>query len=195
MNDLKQLLDSYNICARFAPGFLFIISICFLLGYDIKNFKSNSIFSIALLIILSGVCGFVSASIIKFAERFIWDKFNNPIIRYLKKKEKELYRKLLDKYKDTKEEKEINNFIVAEILKCTREDNKTFWKNISYGFFRNSILLSFIRLLFSYSSKYCQYFYINIAIFLFILLMTFISAGYYAHQIIESYKEITLEDK
>lgn len=195
MNDLKQLLDSYNICARFAPGFLFIISICFLLGYDIKNFKSNSIFSIALLIILSGVCGFVSASIIKFAERFIWDKFNNPIIRYLKKKEKELYRKLLDKYKDTKEEKEINNFIVAEILKCTREDNKTFWKNISYGFFRNSILLSFICLFFSYSSKYYQYFYINIAICLFILLMTFISAGYYAHQIIESYKEITFKDK
>lgn len=149
MNDLKQLLDSYNICARFAPGFLFIISICFLLGYDIKNFKSNSIFSIALLIILSGVCGFVSASIIESFQRFVWGKFNNPIIRYLKKKEKELYRKLLDKYKDTKEEKEINNSIVTEILKCTRGDNKTFWKNISYGFFRNSILLSFICLFFS----------------------------------------------
>lgn len=44
-------------------------------------------------------------------------------------------------------------------------------------------------------NKYCQYFCINIAIFLFILLMTFISAGYYAHQIIESYKEATFEYK
>lgn len=188
MNDLKQLLDSYNICARFAPGFLFITSIYFLLGYDIKKLKDNSIFSIVLLIILSGVCGFVSASIAKLVERFIWYKLNNPIIRYLKKKEKGLYNELLSKRKEEKN-------IVINIKKYTRKDNKLFWKYIYYGFFRNSILLSFICLFFSYSSKYCQYFYINIAIFLFILLMTFISAGYYAHQIVESYKEITLKDK
>lgn len=189
MNDLKQLLDSYNICARFAPGFLFITSIYFLVDWDINNLKNNSILFIVLLIILSGVCGFVSASMIKFIERFIWNKFNNPIIRYLKNKEKELYNELLNECK--KEEKNI----ITKIKKYTRKDSKTFWKNISYGFFRNSILLSFICLYFSYFYKSHKYFYINIAICLFILLMTFISARYYAHQIVESYKEITLEDK
>lgn len=102
MNDLKQLFGSYNICTRFAPGFLFITSICLLLGYDIKNLQDNSIFAMVLLTILSGVCGFVSASIIESAQRFVWWQFNNPIIRYLKKKEKKLYIKLLNKYKEIK---------------------------------------------------------------------------------------------
>mgnify|MGYP004491286153 CR=1 FL=1 len=92
---------------------------------------------------------------------------------------------------NVKEEKNI----ITKIKKYTRKDSKTFGKNISYGFFRNSILLSFICLYFSYFYKTHKYFYINIAICLFILLMTFISARYYAHQIVESYKEITLEDK
>lgn len=86
MNDLKRLIDSYSICARFAPGFLFINSTYFLLDWDINNLKDNSILFIVLLIILSGVCGFISASMIKFIERFIWNKFNNPIIRYFKEK-------------------------------------------------------------------------------------------------------------
>ena len=188
MNDLKQLFGSYNISTRFAPGFLFITSIYFLVGWDIKNLKDNSILFIVLLIILSGVFGFVSARIIKFIERFIWDKFNNPIIRYLKKKEKELYNELINEC-----EKEKN--IITKIIKCTSGDSKTFWKNISYRFFRNSILLFFICLYFSYFYKYHQYFYINIAICLFILLMAFTSARYYAYQIVESYKEATLKDK
>ena len=117
MYDLKELFGSYNICARFAPGFLFITSIYFLVDWDINNLKDNSILFIVLLIILSGVCGFVSASMIKFIERFIWNKFNNPIIRYLKNKEKELYNELLN---ECKEEKNIITKIKNTLGKIVR---------------------------------------------------------------------------
>lgn len=179
MNDLRQLFGSYNICARFAPGFLFILAMYFLLGYDIKKLESNSIVFIMLIVILSIISGFTSASLIKFIEWLIWKKFN-PTINYLKMHHKELYENLLLKYKDDKQ-------IAVNILVATRDDNKLFWKNIAYGFFRNSILLSFVVLFFS---KNTQYFYWNFLICLFIVFMTFVSTCYYTHQVIESYQEI-----
>lgn len=83
MTDLKQLFGSYNLCARFTPGFLFILAVYFLLGYGIEKLETNSIIFITLIIILSIISGFTSASLIKFVERLIWKKCN-PIIYYLK---------------------------------------------------------------------------------------------------------------
>lgn len=178
MNDLKQLFDPYNICARFAPGFLFIVSIYFLLGYDITNLKDNSIFFIALLVILSGVCGFVSAAFIKIAERKLWKLTGNPTIRHLKKKEKSLYQELLEKHKNNKD-------IMTDILQTTRDDNKLFWKNIAYGFFRNSILLS----LACFSFSHTKYFITNLIVSVAAIIMTFVCAKDYARQAIKSYQE------
>lgn len=184
MTDLKQLFGSYNLCARFAPGFLFILAVYFLLGYDIEKLESNSLIFITLIIILSIISGFASASLIKFIEWFVWKNFN-PTIYYLKSHHKELYKNLLLKYKDDKQ-------IIINILTTTREDSKLLWKNIAYGFFRNSILLSFICLFFSCQT---QYLYWNLGICLFIVFMTFVSTCYYAHQAIESYKEIISKGK
>lgn len=178
MNDLKQLFDSYNICARFAPGFLFIVSIYFLLGYDITNLKDNSIFSIALLVILSGVCGFISATLIKIVERILWKLIGNPTIIYLKIVEKFFYQELLEKHKNDKN-------VMVDILRTTRDDNKLFWKNIAYGFFRNSILLSLMCFYFSHT----QYFIANLIAFVATIIMTFVCAKDYAHQAIKSYQE------
>ena len=147
MNDLKQLFGSYNICARFAPGFLFIISIYFLLGYDIDKLGQNSIIFMVLFIILSGVCGFISATLIKIIERILWKLIGNPTIIYLKIVEKFFYQELLEKYKNDED-------IMIDILRTTRDDNKLFWKNIAYGFFRNSILLSLACFYFSYHTQY-----------------------------------------
>ncbi|HEB9279512.1 hypothetical protein [Campylobacter jejuni] len=81
--------------------------------------------------------------------------------------------------------------IMTCILKITRDDTKLFWKNVSYGFFRNSILLSLSSLCFSYKT---DYFLWILAICIFIIFATFIMSKYYAHQAIESYKEITMEN-
>lgn len=177
MNDFRQLFGSYNLCARFAPGFLFVIAIYFLLGYDISLLENNSIIFMSLIIILSGIFGFTSASLIKFVEQFIWEKFENPVINYLSKKHFVLYNKLSNKHKDK---------LLNHILAITRNDTKLFWKNVSYGFFRNSILLSLLSCFFSYSSKYFCY---NICIVVFAMIMTCICSRYYAHQAIESYLE------
>lgn len=179
MNDLKQLFGSYNICARFAPGFLFVLAIYFLLGYDTENLQGNSIIFIVLLFIISGVCGFMSATLIKFIEQKLWKLYGNPTILYLRKNKNELYAKLFKKHKN-------DDSIMTYILKITRDDNKLFWKNISYGFFRNSIILSWACLYFSYSTEYCHY---NIGVCVAILIMTFICSFYYAEQAIESYQE------
>lgn len=179
MYDLKQLFGAYKLCARFAPGFLFILAIYFLLGYDIEKLESNSVIYIVLAIILSGIFGFTSASLIKILEQLIWNKFANPVICLLKCLELELYKELFKKHKS-------NKAIVTYILKLTREDSKLFWKNIAYGFFRNSILLSFIVLFVSWNTQYICW---NVAICLFVILMTLVSTYYYALQAIESYKE------
>lgn len=155
-----------------------------MLGYDIEKLESNSLIFITLIIILSIISGFASASLIKFIEWFVWKNFN-PTIYYLKSHHKELYANLLLKYKDDKQ-------IIINILTTTREDSKLLWKNIAYGFFRNSILLSFICLFFSCQT---QYLYWNLGICLFIVFMTFVSTCYYAHQAIESYKEIISKGK
>lgn len=184
MTNLKQLLDSYNICARFAPGFLFIIAVYFLLGYDIETLQDNSIVFIVLLFILSGVCGFSSATLIKIIEKLLW-KIKNPIILYLNLFEKDIYKDLLKKHSN-------DNNIITCLLENTRGDNKLFWKNISYGFFRNSILLSLVCLYFSHST---EYFYKNICVCVAIILMTFICSFYYAEQAIKSYQEKTYKEK
>lgn len=178
MNDLKQLFGSYNICARFAPGFLFIISIYFLLGYDIDKLGQNSIIFMVLFIILSGVCGFISATLIKIIERILWKLIGNPTIIYLKIVEKFFYQELLEKYKNDED-------IMIDILRTTRDDNKLFWKNIAYGFFRNSILLSLTCFCFSHT----QYFIANLIVSVATIIMTFVSSIYYAHQAIKSYQE------
>lgn len=182
MTDLKQLFGSYNICARFAPGFLFIVALYFLLDDDIRRLESNGIIFIILIVILSAVSGFISASIIKLLERYFWRKFGNPTICYLKSQHKNLYEELLLKHKDDKQ-------IMIYILVVTRGDSKLFWKNIAYGFFRNSILLSLICLFFSWNT---QYFYWNLGICLGIVYMTFLTTYYYAHQAIQSYQEIII---
>lgn len=180
MNDLRQLFGPYNLCARFAPGFLFVLAIYFLLGYDIKNLESNSVILIVLLCIMSSICGFASAAIMKIIEQKLWNIYGNPIILYLKKKNKrDIYEDLLSKHNN-------DNNIITHILKVTRNDNRLFWKNVSYGFFRNSILLSLVCLFFSYSTKYCCY---NMLICITILVMTFICVFYYAEQAIKSCQE------
>ncbi|MBO6091485.1 MAG: hypothetical protein J6P00_04635 [Acetobacter sp.] len=184
MTYLQQLFGPYNLCARIAPGFLFLISVYLLKGYSLAKLQNNSIIYIAILIILSATFGFISSSIIKIVERCLWGYFGNPIILYLKRKEKTLYKELLNVCKE-------DNIVVACILKKTREDSKLFWKNVSYGFFRNSILLSFCCLYFSWSTSYRRE---NVTIFLFVIGMTFVSSFYYAQQAIESYREITLCD-
>lgn len=186
MTDIKQLFGSYNICARSAPGFLFVVALYFLLGYDIRYLESNSVVFIILIITLSNVAGFTSSTLIKVVEQqCIWRIFGNPTILYLKCCQEELYKELLEKYKD-------DNKIMTDIRKTTREDSKLFWKNVNYGFFRNSVLLSIACLFFSYQT---QYFCWNLGICLFVVFMTCVSSYYYAHQAIESYKEITLKDK
>lgn len=184
MNDLKQLLDSYNICARFAPGFLFVSTMYFLLGYDIKTLQNNRILFVILLFILSGVCGFSSASLIKIIEKLLW-KIKNPTILYLSIFEKDIYRDLLKKHNN-------GNNIITYLLEITRDDNKLFWKNVAYGFFRNSILLSLVCLYFSHSTLY---FNLNLWICISIVVMTFVCSVYYAEQVIKSYQEKTYNKK
>ncbi|HFP7505937.1 TPA: hypothetical protein ACHD73_001947 [Campylobacter jejuni] len=184
MNDFKNFLGTYNICARFTPGFLCLLSIYILLGFDIEKLKTNSIFYIGIFIILSSILGFLSSSIIKIIEQKIWKHYGNPTINYLKNNEKDLYEKMYEKIKNDK-------CIMTCILKITRDDTKLFWKNVSYGFFRNSILLSLSSLCFSYKT---DYFLWILAICIFIIFATFIMSKYYAHQAIESYKEITMEN-
>lgn len=180
MTDLKQLFGSYNICARFAPGFLFVLTLYFLLGYDIAYLESNSIIFIALIIILSAISGFISASISKIFEQSFWKLIGNPTILYLKRYQTEIYNELSEKYKD-------DNKIITNILKTTRGDSKLFWKNVVYGFFRNSILLSIACLFFSYQT---QYFCWNLIVSLLVVFITCASTYYYAHQAIESYREV-----
>ena len=184
MTDLKQLLDSYNLCARFAPGFLFIVAVYFLLGYDIETLQDNSVAFLVLLVILSGVCGFISSSLIKFMELLLW-KVKHPTICYLKLFEKKLYEYLFNEHKS-------DSKIITYLLKTTRDDKKLFWKNISYGFFKNSILLSLACLYFSYPT---EYFYKNIFVCIVIIFMTFICSFYYAEQAIKSYQENTCKEK
>lgn len=178
MIDLKQLFDAYNLCARFAPGFLFVVALIFLNGEKTLLFQDNSPILITLIIILSGVSGFISASFIKFIEQSIWKHFGNPVICHLKRNDKKLYLHLRKEHG----EKEI----VGYMKKITRGDDKLLWKNIAYGFFRNSIPLSLLCLLFSYASKY---FYFNVCVVILVVTMTCFCSYCYAHQIIESYKE------
>lgn len=180
MTDLK-LFGTYNLCARFAPGFLFIVSIYILKGYDLTKLETNSFVYIVAIAILSFACGSTSASIIKIAERSFWGKFGNPIIIYLKCYKKDLYDSLFEKFKN-------DDVIKTEILKITRNDEKLLWKNISYGFFRNSILLSIIGFYFSYLTGY---FCINLMVCFSIIVMTLLSTILYAQQAIESYIEIS----
>ena len=184
MTDLKQLLDSYNLCARFAPGFLFIVAVYFLLGYDLEILQDNSILFLVLLVILSGICGFTSASIIKLIENLLW-KIKHPTILYLNLFEKVIYKVLLKKHNN-------DNNIITHLLGTTRDDKKLFWKNIPYGFFRNSILLSFVCLYFSYPTEYfCK----NIFVCISLIFMTLICSFYYANQIIKSYQENSYKEK
>lgn len=184
MNDFKNFLGTYNICARFTPGFLCLLSIYILLGFDIKKLETNSIFYICTFVILSSILGFLSSSIIKIIEQKIWKSCGNPTINYLKNNEKDLYERMREKIKNDKD-------IMTCILKITRNDTKLFWKNVSYGFFRNSILLSLFSLYFTYKT---DYFLWNIVICVFIICATFQMSKYYTHQAIESYKEITMEN-
>ncbi|ENQ6619288.1 hypothetical protein ACEQHX_000417 [Campylobacter lari] len=120
----------------------------------------------------------------KIIEQKIWKYRGNPTINYLKNNEKDLYEKMREKIKNDKD-------IMTCILKITRDDTKLFWKSVSYGFFRNSILLSLLLLYFSYKT---DYFLWILAICVFIIFATFIMSRYYAQQAIESYKEITMEN-
>ncbi|MBF7044150.1 hypothetical protein [Campylobacter volucris] len=184
MNDFKNFLGVYNICARFTPGFLCLLSIYILLGFDIEKLETNSIFYIGIFVILSSLLGFLSSAIIKEAEQKIWRYRGNPTINYLKNNEKDLYKRMYEKIKNDKD-------IMTCILKSTRDDTKLFWKNVSYGFFRNSILLSLLPLYFSYKT---DYFLWILAICILIVFVTFIMSRYYAQQAIESYKEIMMEN-
>ncbi|MBM0604168.1 hypothetical protein [Helicobacter pylori] len=96
----------------------------------------------------------------------------------LKKEAPKLYEKICQEHG----EKEAISHIRAK----TRDDAKLFWKNIAYGFFRNSILLSLATLSLSCSS---EYFYLNISIILITIAMTKIYSENYAQQALESYKE------
>lgn len=185
MTDLKQLLDSYNLCARFAPGFLFITAVYFLLGYNIETLQNNSILFIVLLFILSGVCGFISSSLIKFIEQKLWKLWINPTILYLKRNKKDIYKDLFKKHNN-------DDNIIIYLLEITRGDKKLFWKNVSYGFFRNSILLSLVCLYFSHSTSY---FKLNLCVCVVIVVMTFVCSVYYAEQVIKSYQEKTYKEK
>ena len=181
MTDLQRLFGSYAICIRIAQGFLFVLALYFLLRYDIAYLESNSV----IFITLSTVVGFISSILIKIVGQCIWRIFGNPTILYLKCYQIEIYKKLLDEHKNDED-------IRIHILATIRGDSKLFWKNIAYAFFRNSILLSIVCLFFSCQTKY---FYWNLGICLFVVFMTCVSSYYYAHQAIESYKEITPKDK
>ncbi|BEG58044.1 hypothetical protein NHP21005_17320 [Helicobacter sp. NHP21005] len=76
--------------------------------------------------------------------------------------------------------------IVVHIKGVTRGDERLLWKNIAYGFFRNSILLSLVSLWFSWASGY---FYINLIVVVVLMGVTYSCFHYYAQQAIESYKE------
>lgn len=178
MIDLKQIFDAYNICARFTPGFLFVFALFFLEGEQDIFFQQKSVFFIVLIIMLSSISGFLSASLIKMLEQLIWNNCGNPTIKYFKKKAPELYEQISKKHGE--------EGVISHIKAETRGDTKLLWKNIAYGFFRNSILLTLSTLPFSYTGKY---FYINIQIVFVVIAMTTICSRYYAQQALESYKE------
>ncbi|KHL80864.1 hypothetical protein [Helicobacter pylori] len=178
MIELKQLFGAYNVCARFTPGFLFVCALFFLKGEQNTLFQQNSVFFTMLVVMLSSIFGFISASSSKMLERFIWSKCENPTIKYFKKEAPKLYEKICQEHG----EKEAISHIRAK----TRDDAKLFWKNIAYGFFRNSILLSLATLSLSCSS---EYFYLNISIILITIAMTKIYSENYTQQALESYKE------
>lgn len=181
MSSIQKLLGPYNICARFAPGYLFLLSIGWICGeVDFIDFESNSILYAGTIIMLSGIVGFMSSSVIKIIESILWRVFGNPTIIYLRFSNNELYKNMVDKYKNDKK-------ILIEILKETRGDDRLFWKNISYGFFRNSIVLVLVL-----SYLLCQkgFIFYSVAASLFIIFMAFISSIYYAKQAIDSYIEL-----
>lgn len=86
MIELKQLFGAYNVCARFTPGFLFVCALFFLKGEQNTLFQQNSVFFTMLVVMLSSIFGFISASSSKMLERFIWSKCENPTIKYFKKR-------------------------------------------------------------------------------------------------------------
>lgn len=138
MTDLK-LFGTYNLCARFAPGFLFIVLVYTLKGYDLSRLETNSFVYIVTIVILSFICGSISAGIIKIAERLLWRKFGNPTIIYLKCYKKDLYNGLFKKFGN-------DDAIITEILRVTRNDEKLLWK-ISHTAFLE-ILFYFLLLVF-----------------------------------------------
>lgn len=178
MIDLKHLFDAYNICARFTPGFLFVFTLFLFEGKQNTFFQQDSVFFVVLIIMLSSISGFLSASLIKILEQFIWNNCGNPTIRYFKKKAPEVYEQIYQEYGEAG--------VIPHIKSKTRGDVKLLWKNISYGFFRNSILLALIALPFSHTSKY---FCINIQVAVVVIVMTAICSRYYAQQALESYRE------
>ncbi len=95
MIELKQLFGAYNVCARFTPGFLFVCALFFLKGEQNTLFQQNSVFFTMLIVMLSSIFGFISASSSKMLERFIWSKCENPTIKYFKKEAPKLYEKIV----------------------------------------------------------------------------------------------------
>lgn len=178
--DLIKLLDRYNIFARIAPAFLFGYCTYLVFGINLVFLNNaNSFILVPLAVFVLYPISMFSTFTSKKIEDFFWKKYGNPLVRHLKKSNPTLYQELsLEKNDDE---------IVKLLLKTTRPDEKVFWKNVSYGFFRNALPLSFVFAIISFFTPYFYYACIWLAINFFSILL---ATSYFANQVIDSYLEI-----
>lgn len=179
--DLMKLFDRYNIFARIAPAFLFSYFTLLIFGVNLLFLSNvNSFIFVSLVLFALYPLSMFASIASKKVETFVWNKYGNPIIVCLKKRDLQLYNNLLSEHNN-------NDGIVKFLLGTTRPDEKVFWKNVTYGFFRNALPLSIV---FTVISFFTPYFYYACIWLVANVLAIIGSTRYFANQVIDSYLEI-----
>jgi len=181
---------NYEFTARYLPALIFTIflelcilyfnQITFDLGIlDIAKIPLFVIFSL----IVAVVPKIIATNISGYIQTLYWDNYGNSIIFFLRKTKNLMYKKLLNIYRN-------NDELVSNLLQKTRDDKKLLSKNIFYGFFRN---FSFLVFIFLVINLFYFKFYIleNLALFIFNLILMYISNQRYIEQLCKSYIEKT----
>lgn len=176
-----KLFDRYNIFARIAPAFLFGYCTYLVFGINLVFLNNaNSFILVPLVVFVLYPISMFSTFTSKKIEDFFWKKYGNPIIVRLKKRDSQLYNNLLSEHNN-------NDGIVKFLLGTTRPDEKVFWKNVTYGFFRNALPLSIVFTVISFFTPYFHY----ACIWLVVNVLAIIgSTQYFVNQVIDSYLEI-----
>lgn len=179
---------NYEFTARYLPALIFTITIilCLLKSqYIILELGFFDFLKLPLVIstslIITVIPKIIATSISGFIQESYWKKYGNSIINYLNNSNNDIYKRLLTLFNS-------DNELISDLLKKTRNDKKLLSKNIFYGFCRNSLFLIFIFLIINLI--YFNYLIIlNFFIFVFCILMVYISSQRYIEQLLKSYIE------